>query len=98
MVLPNVLYVPNSRRNLISISKLINNGFTVSFGNGVIIKINNLFICSGDETNGLYVITPIASNKHNIELNNSVVITPSKRKEPSFYQGHSIRSSGQVSF
>ena len=31
LVLPDVLYVPNSRRNLISVSKLINNGFTVSF-------------------------------------------------------------------
>ena len=33
LVLLNVLYVPNSRRNLISVSKLINNGFTVSFAN-----------------------------------------------------------------
>ena len=29
------------------------------------------------------MITPIASNKHDIELNNSVVTVPSKRKEPS---------------
>ena len=66
------MYVPNSRRNLISVSKLINNGFTVSFVNEVITERNNLFIYSGVETNGLY-----------IELNNSVVIVPSKRKEPS---------------
>ena len=32
---------------------------------------------------GLYVITPIASNKHDMELNNSVVTVLSKRKEPS---------------
>ena len=31
LVLPDVLYVLNSRRNLISISKLINKGFTVNF-------------------------------------------------------------------
>ena len=83
MVLPYVLYVLNSRRNLISISKLRNRGFIVSFVNEVIIKINNLFICSCDETNDLYVITPIASNKHDMELNNSVVTLPSKRKERS---------------
>ena len=77
LVLPVVLYVPNLRRNLISVSKLINNGFTVSFANEVIIKRNHLFICSGIETNGLYVITPIASNKHDMELNNLVVIVPS---------------------
>ena len=82
LVLPDVLYVSNSRRNLISVSKLINNGFTVNFANEVIIKRNNLFICYGDETNGFYVITPIASNKHDMELNNSVVTIPSKRKEP----------------
>ena len=80
LVLPDVLSVPNSRRNLISISKLVNNGFTVSFANEVIIKRNNLFICSSVETNGLYVIAPIASNKHDMELNNSVVTLPSKRK------------------
>ena len=73
MVLPDVLYVPNLRRNLISVSKLINNGFIVSFVNEVIIRRNNLFICSGVKTNGLYVITPIASNKHDMELNNLVV-------------------------
>ena len=83
LVLPDVLYVPNSRRNLISVSKLINNGFTVSFANEVIIKRNNLFIYFSVETNGLYVITSIASNKYIMELNNSVVSIPSKRKEPS---------------
>ena len=82
MVLPDVLYVPNSRCNLIYFSKLINDGFTVSFANEFIIKRNNLFIYSGVETNGLHVIAPIASNKHDMELNNSVVIVPSKRKEP----------------
>ena len=82
LVLPDVLYVPNSRRNLISVSKLINNGFTISFANEVMIKRKNLFIYFGDETNGLYVITLIASNKHDMEVYNSVVTVPSKRKEP----------------
>ena len=82
LVLPDVLYFSNSRRSLIFVSKLVNKGFTVNFANEVIIKRKNLFICSGVETNSLYVITPIASNKHDIELNNSVVTIPSKRKEP----------------
>ena len=60
----------------------MNKGFTVNFANEVIIKRNNLFIYSSIESNGLYVITPIASNKHGMELNNSVVIVPFKRKEP----------------
>ena len=83
LVLPDVLYVPNSRRNLISVSKLINKGFSVSFANEVIIKRNNLFIYSSVDTNGFYVVTQIASNKHDMKLHNSVVTVPSKRKEPS---------------
>ena len=43
LVLPDVLYVPNSRRNLISISKLINNRYIVSFANEVIIKKKQSF-------------------------------------------------------
>ena len=69
-------------RNLIYVLKLINNGFTISFANEVTIKRTNLFICSGVKTNGLYMITPIASNKHDMELNNLVIIVPSKRNEP----------------
>ena len=42
----------------------MNKGFSVNFANEVIIKSKNLYICSGVETNGLYVITPIASDKH----------------------------------
>ena len=36
LVLPDVMYIPNSRRNLISVSKLVNKGFTVDFVNEVI--------------------------------------------------------------
>ena len=61
----------------------MNKGFSINFANEVIIGRNNLFICSGVETNGLYVIDPIASNKHDMELNNSVVTVPSKRNKPS---------------
>ena len=82
LVLLDVQYVPNLRRDLIYVSKLVNKGFSVNFANEFIIKRNNLFICFGVETNGLYVITPIVSNKHDLELNNSVVTVPSKRKEP----------------
>ena len=38
LVLPDLLYVPNSKCTIINVSKLINKGFTVSFGNEVIIK------------------------------------------------------------
>ena len=68
------MYVLNSRRNLISVSKLVNKGFTVNFANEAVIKGNNLFKCSGIETNGLYVITLIAFDKHDMELNNSEVL------------------------
>ena len=43
LVLLDVLYVPNLRRNLIYVSKLVNEGFSVNFGNEVVIKRNTFF-------------------------------------------------------
>ena len=71
------------RRNLISVSELSNKGYSFSFGTEVIIKRNGSFICSGIKSNGLYMITPNLSNDSIMELNNSMVTVPTKRKEPS---------------
>ena len=47
----------------------------------MVIKRNGSFICSGIKSNGLYVITPNVSNDSIMELNNSMVTVPTKRKE-----------------
>ena len=71
------------RRNLISVSELSNKGYSFTFGTEVVIKRNGSFICSGIKLNGLYVITPNISDESMMELNNSMVTIPTKRKEPS---------------
>ena len=49
----------------------------------MVIKINGSLICSGIKSNGLYVITLSVSDESIMELNNSMVTVPTKRKEPS---------------
>ena len=49
----------------------------------MVIKRNGSFICSSIKSNGLYVITLSVSDESMMELNNSMVTVPTKRKEPS---------------
>ena len=45
LVLKNCLFVPSIRRNLVSVSSLVKNGYSVYFGNKVVIKENKrLFV------------------------------------------------------
>ena len=83
MILSDVLYVPLMRRNLISVSELLNKGYSFTFGTEVVIKRNGSFICSGIKSNGLYMIIPNVSDESIMELNNSMVNVPTKRKKPS---------------
>ena len=83
LILSDVLYVPLMRHNLISVSELLNKGYSFTFGTEVVIKRNGSFIYSGIKLNGLYVITPSVSNESMMELNNSIVNVLTKRKEPS---------------
>ena len=83
LVLTDVLYAPSIRRNLISVSSLVNNGYSFHFGTEVSIKRNGSFICSGTLSNGLYLINHCTQESSKMELNNSLVVVPSKRKERS---------------
>lgn len=47
LFLKNRLYVPEIRRNLVSISKLAELGYSILFHNKVAIKFNNKFVTSG---------------------------------------------------
>ena len=72
------------RRNLILVLELSNKGYSFTFGTEVVNKRNGSFICSDIKSNGLYVITPNISDQSIMELNNSMVTIPTKRKEPFF--------------
>ena len=60
LCLNGVLYIPGFRRNLMSVTKLMEHGFSVSFNNkSVIISRNGLNICTGNSENNLYVLRPL---------------------------------------
>ena len=82
LVLKDSLYVPSIRRNLISVFRLIVNGYSIYFNNSVVIKLNKYFICSGTLVNGHYIINHISPTQQLNELNNTNAL-PCKRKQPS---------------
>ena len=64
LVLNNCLYVPNVRRNLISISCLLCNRYSAIFNkNMVSIKCNADDICNGMLVENLYILEPISHDK-----------------------------------
>ena len=47
LLLKDCLYVPSIRMNLIPVSSLVKDGYSVLFNDSVIINLNKIFICSG---------------------------------------------------
>ena len=78
LVLNDCLYIPNVRRNLISVSCLSYTGFSAIFNKNLVsIKYNVDEICVGMLVDNLYILEPICHVQINsIESNH-------KRKEPS---------------
>ena len=70
LILRDCLYVPSIRRNLVSVSNLIKDGYLVYFSDSVVIKQNKCFICSGSLVDNLHVINPIISM---IQLNEDLL-------------------------
>ena len=59
LVLNNVFFIPGFRRNLISVSMLHEQLFSISFiNNEIVILRNGLDICHAKLENGLYVLRP----------------------------------------
>ncbi|MBE2321140.1 DDE-type integrase/transposase/recombinase, partial [Solirubrobacter sp. CPCC 204708] len=82
LILKDCLYVPSIRRNLISVSCLVKDGYSIYFDNLVTIKFNKSFICSGSLVDDLYIINPVSPTLQLNELNATNSL-PYKRKEPS---------------
>ena len=65
----NVYFIPDIRRNLISVAKLFEQLFKVYFDNEFVhISRNGLNICSGHLDDGLYCIKPIPNSLLNTEM------------------------------
>ena len=60
LLLKDCFYVPSIRRNLISISSLVKDGYSFWFNDSVVIKLNKRFICSGTLMDNLYIINLVS--------------------------------------
>ena len=69
LVLNKVYCIPRFGRNLISVSKLYEQLFTVSiYNNQIVISRNGLNICHANNENGLYILRPNKRTLLNTEL------------------------------
>ena len=50
------MFVPQIRRNLISISKLVHSGYSFMFNSKLSIRFSNKFVASGMLCDGLYIL------------------------------------------
>ncbi|GFQ00030.1 retrovirus-related pol polyprotein from transposon tnt 1-94 [Phtheirospermum japonicum] len=82
LVLRDCPYVPGFRQNLISVSKLFMDGYSVSFDDKVVVFSGKRFICSGTLNGKLYILKPTFNTSPKKFLNTSI-INSNKRKEPS---------------
>ena len=71
ILLKDCFYVPSFKRNLISVSCLVQDNYSVLFNKMVEIRKNNSFICSGKMDGNLYFIKPKAHSLLDTELVNN---------------------------
>ena len=83
LCLSDCLFVPNFKRNLVSVSCLVEHGLTVHFNSSVSIKSNNAFICSGLLINGIYFLTPMSYSINAIENTDDEKFHLSKKRNVS---------------
>ena len=83
LCLSECLFVPDFKRNLVSVSCLVEHGLTVQFNSSVSIKSNNAFICSGLLINGLYFLTPMSYSINAIENTDDEKFPLSKKRKVS---------------
>lgn len=68
LILEDCLFVPDIRRNLITISKLASFGYSFLFNESrVTIKFNNKFLVSENLIDGLYILSPIDNSINCVE-------------------------------
>ena len=69
LILNNVFFIPSFMRNLISVSILHEQLFSISFiNNEIVISRNGLDICHAKPEKGMYVLRPIERSLNNSEL------------------------------
>ena len=69
------MFVLDMKQNRVSVSKLVESGYSVNFDNAISIYRNGDIVCSGTRNSSLYFLHPTISALHNVETEN-----PNKRK------------------
>ena len=83
LCLSDCLFVPDFKRNLVSVSCFVEHGLTVQFNSSISIKSNNAFICSGLLINGIYFLTPMSYSINAIENTDDEQFPLSKKRKVS---------------
>ena len=84
LLLDNVYFIPAIRRNLISVSELCRQLFSISFNNNkIIISCNGFEICHAYLYSGLYVLRPNESFTFNTEIFKIANLQYNKRQKVS---------------
>ena len=68
LCLEDCLFVPDFKRNLVSVSCLVEHGLTLQFNSSVSIRSKSFFICSGDLMNNLYFLSSLSYDINVIEI------------------------------
>ena len=68
LCLEDCLFVPDFKRNLVSVGCLVEHGLTVQFNSSVSIRSKTSFICSGDLMNNLYFLSPLSYDINATEI------------------------------
>ena len=85
IVLDNVYFIPGFSRNLISLSKLHEQGFNISFNNNLIVISKYGFdICSAKSEGGLYKLESNVEHVYNSELFKTTNPRSIKRQKAEF--------------
>ena len=68
LCLEDCLFASDFKRNLVSVSFLVEHGLIVQFNSSVSIGSKSSFICSGDLMNNLYFLSPLSYDINVIEI------------------------------
>ena len=68
LCLEDCLFVPDFKRNLVSVGCLVEHGLTLQFNSSVSIRSKSFFICSDDLMNNLYFLSPLSYDINAIEI------------------------------
>ena len=81
IILEDCLFVPQIRKSLISISKLVCSGYSFLFNSKLSIRYNNKFVAYVSLSGGLYILDCLKEENNCVEMNEPNSVKSNKRKQ-----------------